>query len=68
MQIKISNFKSLVNLIEDYDLDQEQIKTLLAQSIGVFMDSVPKKKELIKQLNEYWSKYGNNGERPLFLD
>lgn len=68
MQIKISNFKSLVNLIEDYELDQEQIKTLLAQSIGVFMDHVPEKEELIKQLKEYWNNYSNKGERPLFLD
>lgn len=68
MQIKLTNFKTLINLIKEYNLQEDQIKTLLVHSIGLYLETVPPKEELITKLEDYWETYKGGGERPLFLD
>jgi len=69
MQFKINKFSDLVKLIEDHDLSKEQIDTLLTNTVGIYIGKdIPEKKVLIEQLNNYWHKYKDYKERPLFLN
>lgn len=69
MQIKITKFSDLIKLIEDYDLNDEQIMTLLSSIPSpIYMGKPMRKPELVEKLKEYWQKYQGPGEKPLFLD
>lgn len=68
MQVKITKFTDLIKLIQDFNLNDEQIKLLLSNTVGIYVNRVPPKPELLKQLEEYWKKYKGPGEKPLFLD
>lgn len=70
MTIQINSFEELVGFIQGNDLDSEQLNILLIHSMGVFCDDeqldLPKA-VLIQILKRYWSEYGKNVERPIFL-
>lgn len=71
---KIDTFEDLIFFIENTNLKQQQIETLIQKTINVWViidfDKEFNKKELIKDLKEFWSEWSNKPktERPLFLD
>ena len=68
METTITSFQGLIKIIEAHELSNDQISKLLVQSIGLFENEFPEDRaELVAKLREYWSKYGANIERPLFL-
>lgn len=70
---KIDTFEDLIFFIENTNLKQQQIETLIQKTINVWViidfDKEFNKKELIKDLKEFWNEYGNKPktERPFFL-
>lgn len=70
---KIDTFEDLILFIENTELKQQQIETLILKSINVILITEIgrsySKTELIKDLKEFWSKWGNKpvSERPIFL-
>lgn len=69
MQFKINKFSDIIQLIEEYDLSNEQIDKLLTNTVGIYTGKeMPDKKELIEQLKSYWNMYKDYQERPLFLN
>jgi len=69
---KIDTFEQLIDFIENTNLTQQQIETLVHKTINVIvLSEIGKsycKSELISDLREFWSKWGNKTERPLFLN
>ena len=71
---KIDTFEDLIFFIENTNLKQQQIETLIQKTINVWViidfGKEFNKTELIKNLKDFWSEWGNKSktERPLFLD
>lgn len=74
MNIEIKTFDNLLAFIENTNLKQQQIETLIQKTINIFIllpiDKEFSKQKLITNLKEFWSEWGNKpiAERPLFLD
>ena len=70
---KINTFEDFVFFIEKTDLKQQQIETLIQQTINVMVltpfETEFNKTELITNLKEFWNKWGNKPktERPFLL-
>lgn len=70
---KIDTFEDLIFFIKNTELKQQQIETLIQKTINVWViidfDKEFNKTELIKDLKEFWSEWGNKPktERPLFF-
>jgi hydroxylamine reductase (hybrid-cluster protein) len=70
---KIDTFEQLIVFIENTNLTQQQIETLVNKTINVIvLTEIGKdysKTELIRDLKEFWGTYGNKSttERPIFL-
>jgi len=68
-QFKIRSFDDLIDFIENEDAPKKDIGNIISNilSVWVWSSQYKDKKELIKDLREYWSKWKNKRERPIFL-
>lgn len=70
---KIDTFEDLIYFIENTNLKQQQIETLVFKTMNVMLiTEIGKscnKSELIKDLKEFWNKWGKKPktERPFLL-
>ncbi len=64
----IHTIPELLELIERRGLTSTQICHILQKGFMLFADEEKSPQVLIKELNHHWEKYGNRGERPLFLN
>lgn len=68
-QILISNYRQLLDFIEEQELSSSEICEIIQLSLNVFADENKKPEELKKELENFISKYCKRpGEKPLFLD
>jgi len=70
-KISIKSFDELIQFIENYNSDPNDIRELISKTIGakIFFTSQDDKKQLIKDLKIYWENYKDRciEDRPLFL-
>lgn len=68
--IKINNFEEMICFIESNELTTDQLNILISDGLKIWCNveqlTLPKSK-LVKKLREYWTAYGDNIEKPLFL-
>ena len=68
-QLKIKSFDDLIRFIENHDLTDNDINSIISSTMGVIViHDYNTKAELIERLKVYWGKWKNNIEHPLFLD
>ena len=66
---EIFNIQELKDFILNNELTQEQIKEILRTSLNIWISGVyTNKKEFVKTIEDFYSKYPNTQDRPLFLD
>jgi hypothetical protein len=69
MKVQINTFNELIDFIETSNLSLEQYATIISNSLSLFIDTKKlTKQNLITKLKDYWSKYKNQLEKPLFLN
>jgi hypothetical protein len=66
--IEINNFNQLIEYFKRPEIKVCHIEKICSEGMVVFFIGTPKKEHAIKLLIEYWGKYGNAKERPLFID
>lgn len=73
MNYEINTFDDLIIFIETKELKENQIYEIVQKTINVLIllpiDKEFSKQKLIKEIKEFWSKWGNKpvSERPIFL-
>ncbi len=68
MEVKVSTFEELIELLETRRLTIEQrneIVRLITLEVIVLKDYT--QRELIQELRTFWDKYDHQQERPIFL-
>jgi len=69
MKVQINTFNELIDFIETSNLSLEQYATIISNSLSLFIDTKKlTKQNLITKLKDYWRKYKNQLEKPLFLN
>lgn len=64
----IYNLLEFIDLIEDRNLSSKQICEVLFIGFKIFADEGLTPDVLIKEIEQYWIKYGNVKDRPIFLN
>lgn len=66
MELQINSFEDLINVIENNDFDKNELELLIWHTLKsiVFYES---KKDLLTALKDYWSKWKDAEEKPLFI-
>lgn len=67
--MEINNFDELLTFLERKEITSQHINELLIKAIGVYCYVEDEKEEIIRQLLEYWTSFGNlpMNQRPIFL-
>ena len=65
---EISNIQELKDFILNTELTQEQIKEILRTSLNIWISGEYDKTDLVKMIEDFYYKYPNIQDRPLFLD
>ena len=65
---EISNIQELKDFILNTELTQEQIKEILRTSLNIWISGEYDKTDLVKMIEDFYYKYPNIKDRPLFLD
>lgn len=72
MELRINNIEELILFIENHNLTNNQLNSLLFNTLNVMsikeIGENYTKKALLKDLEIFWIKYSNKECRPLFLD
>ena len=65
----INNFDDMIQFIKEHDLTPDQTHELVKTCINSYIVTDYKSKdELITALTDFWSKWKDTVERPLFID
>lgn len=65
----INNFDDMIQFIREHDLTPDQTHELVRTCINSYLVTDYKSKdELITALTDFWSKWKDVDERPLFID
>ena len=65
----VNNFDELITYIKENDLSQKQINDLLNFTIhSYYFKDFNSKDELIESLINFWEKWKDIKERPIFID
>ena len=72
MESRINNLDELIVFIENHNLTNDQLNSLLFNTLSVLcikeIGSFYTKNNLIKDIEIYWNKYSKQECRPIFLD
>ncbi len=70
MEKKIKTFEQLIKFIEETDLNGRQYAEIIRNTLFVFVAPDRPKSELIKDLRQFWSEWGEIPRRnwPLYID
>ena len=68
MNYPINNFNELIRFFERPEVTVEQIEEITSKSLYVFFTSKHTKEDAIKLLVEFWNKWGETREKPIFID
>lgn len=65
-KIKIDSFENLIHIIENNKFDKKELELLIWHTLNsiAFFES---KADLIISLKDYWSKWKNAEEKPIFI-
>jgi hypothetical protein len=66
-QLEINDIDDLIELIESGVLTPERVCTLIQNCINVITFAEPDHKKRANELKEFWNKYKDSQERPIFL-
>ena len=66
--IKINNFEELKIFIRNNELHKSDIEELLKITLKVWITSDSHKEDLLNKIEEFYNKYPDVQNRPLFLD
>jgi hypothetical protein len=68
--MEINNFEELLTFLKRKEITSQHINEILIKSIGIYCYAEDDKEEIIRQLQEYWVKFGHLpiSRRPLFLN
>ena len=67
-EIVITDFESFIDFIETNNLNSTEICQLYEKVFKLFADKEKTPQALIEGLKEYWIKYSDSKEKPIFLD
>lgn len=67
-EIIITDFESFINFIEGNNLNSNEICELCERAFKLFADNEKPPGVLIEEIKEYWEKYSNTKEKPIFLN
>lgn len=65
---EISNIQELKDFILNNNLNQRTIEQLLKTTLNVYISGKYDKTDLVKMIEDFYYKYPNIQDRPLFLD
>lgn len=69
MEIEIRTFGDLIQFLEENDLPERKINEILMTTIqSLYTGDTANKKEMTLALKEFWEKWSDKPERPLFID
>jgi hypothetical protein len=66
-QIEINDIDDLIELIESGVLTPERVCTVLNECLNLIAFAEPDHKKRANELKEFWNKYKDSQERPIFL-
>ena len=67
MEVKVSTFEDLIELLETRTLTREQRNEIVRLTLKVILLKDYTQRELIQELRTFWDKYDHQQERPIFL-
>lgn len=67
MEVKVSTFEELIELLETRRLTIEQRNEIVRLTLKVIVLKDYTQRELIQELKAFWGKYDHQKERPIFL-
>jgi len=67
MEVKVSTFEELIELLETRRLTIEQRNEIVRLTLKVIVLKDYTQRELIQELKAFWDKYDHQQERPIFL-
>ena len=67
MEVKVSTFEELIELLETRRLTSEQRNEIVRLTLKVIVLKDYTQRELIQELKTFWDKYDHQQERPIFL-
>ena len=67
MEVKVSTFEELIELLETRRLTIEQRNEIVRLTLKVIVLKDYTQRELIQELRTFWDKYDHQQERPIFL-
>lgn len=69
MEIEIRTFGDLIQFLEENELSERKINEILITTIqSLYTGDTANKKEMTLALKEFWEKWSDKPERPLFID
>lgn len=68
MEVTIHNIPEFIELLDERSLTSSQICKVLEKGFKIFAEEDLTPGELKEQLINYWNKYGNKNNRPIFLN
>ena len=69
MEVEIKTFEDLIQFLENHDLPEKKINEILIATIqSLYTGDTANKSEMIQALKEFWEKWSDKPERPLFID
>ena len=69
MKIEIRTFGDLIQFLEENDLPERKVNEILITTIqSLYTGDTANKKEMTLALKEFWEKWSDKPERPLFID
>ncbi len=66
--IQINNLEDLTEAIRDPRLSGEQLRTIITETCGIWLDSMPEREKLAAELKEFLTEYPEQHSRPLFFE
>ena len=67
MEVKVSTFEELIELLETRTLTSKQRHEIVRLTLKVIVLKDYTQRELIQELRTFWDKYDHQQERPIFL-
>ncbi|MGO3183164.1 MAG: hypothetical protein ACTIJ9_10060 [Aequorivita sp.] len=67
-KVRITSNAEMLDFIKDSDLQPDELKSLFSKAYGIYISGTETKAEIINLLTTYFEKYGQQDEKPLFLE
>lgn len=69
MEVEIKTFEDLIEFLENNALSEKKINEILITTLhSIYTGDTVNKKEMIQAIKEFWEKWSEQPERPIFID